>query len=164
MRPRSFGGELEAPRGGHRQARDFGHHGAQAAVPQPLFKAGEDGLLVAALEIDDAVGFQAGLRERRGEKVRAGDAPEHFAARARGDPGGEERGGGAVDGAVAPAGDLMQRAAREPAAGSRESTAARPKGSTVGRAGAGLRFAGPGRAKTQGRTGAAQRRCPPGAR
>ena len=115
-RARSFGGELKPPRGGHRQARDFGHHGAQPAVAQPLLKAGEDGLLVAALEIDDAVGLQAGLGERRREQVRAGDAPEHLAAGARGDPGGEQRGGRAVDRAVSAAGDLMQRAAREAAA------------------------------------------------
>ena len=34
-------------------------------MPQAFFKAGEDGLLVAALEIDDAIGVQSGLRERR---------------------------------------------------------------------------------------------------
>jgi len=34
-------------------------------MPQAFFKAGEDGLLVAAFEIDDAVGVQPGLRERR---------------------------------------------------------------------------------------------------
>ncbi len=85
-------------------------------MPKSLFKASEDGFVVAALEIDDAVRFQTGLRERRGEQVWAGDTPEHLAACARGDPGGEERGGGAVERAVSPAGDLMQRPAREPAA------------------------------------------------
>jgi len=78
------------------------------------FKASEDGLVVAAFEIDDAVGFQAGLRERWGEQVWAGDAPEHFAACTRGNPCGEERGGGAIERAVSPAGDLKQRPAREP--------------------------------------------------
>ena len=129
--PRAFGGELKPPRSGHRQAGDFGHHGAQATVPKPFFKASQDGLVVAAFEIDDAVGFQAGLRERRGKQVRAGDTPEHFAARARGDPGGEERGGGAVDRAVSPAATSCSAPHGSPPPGSRKSTAARPKGNTV---------------------------------
>lgn len=85
-------------------------------MPKPLFKASEDGLVVTALEIDDAIGFQAGLRERWGEQVWAGDTPEHFPACARRDPGGEERGGGGIERTVSPAGDFMQRSARESAA------------------------------------------------
>jgi hypothetical protein len=115
--PRSFGSELEPPRSGHRQAGDFGHHGAQPAVPKPLFKAIEDGLVVAALEIDDAVGFQAGLRERGREQIRACDTPKHLAARARGDASSEERGGSTIDRAVTATSDFMQGSAREPAAG-----------------------------------------------
>ena len=64
--PTGFGGELRvAARRSWVTARDLRHHGAEAAMPQAFFKAGEDGLLVAALEIDDAVGVQSGLRERR---------------------------------------------------------------------------------------------------
>jgi hypothetical protein len=48
-------------------------------VPQPFLKAGKNRLLVAALEIDDAIGFQARLRQRRREKVGPGDAPHHLA-------------------------------------------------------------------------------------
>ena len=69
-RARTFGGKLKPPRGGHRQARHFRDHGAEPGVPQALLEAGEDRLVVAAFEIDDAIGFQTGLRERRREKVR----------------------------------------------------------------------------------------------
>ena len=87
------------------------------AVPQAFFKAGEDGLLVAAFEIDDAIGVQPGLRERRREQVQSRETPEHLAARAGGDPCGKKRGGRAVDRAVAAASDLMQCAKRQRAAG-----------------------------------------------
>ena len=84
-------------------------------MPQSLFEACEDRLLVAAFEVDDAVGFQASLRERWREKVRTREAPEHLARCASGDPGGEKRRRRAVDRAVSSAGDLMQRTTREPA-------------------------------------------------
>ena len=86
-------------------------------MPQPFFKASEDGLLVAALEIDDAVGVQPSLRERRRKQVQPGETPEHLAARAGGDPRREKRGGRAINRAVAAAGDLMQRAKRQRSAG-----------------------------------------------
>jgi hypothetical protein len=86
-------------------------------MPLALFKAGEHRLLVAAVEIDDAISLQAGLRQRRREKVRPRDALKHLAARAGGDPGSEERRRGTVDGAVSAAGNLMRRTLCEPAAG-----------------------------------------------
>jgi hypothetical protein len=61
-RPGAFGGELEPPRGSHWQTRHFGHDSAEPAMPQALLEAREDGLLVAALEIDDAIRLQPGLR------------------------------------------------------------------------------------------------------
>jgi hypothetical protein len=82
-------------------------------VPQAFFKAGEDGLLVAAFEIDDAVGVQPGLRKRRRKQVQSRETPEHFAARAGGDPCGKKRGGRAVNRSVAAASNLMQRAKRQ---------------------------------------------------
>ena len=85
-------------------------------MAQTFFNAGENCLLVAAFEIDDAVGFQAGLRECWREEVRSRDVLEHLAPDAGGDAGREEHGRGAVDCAVSSAGDLMQRATREPAA------------------------------------------------
>jgi len=77
-------------------------------MTQTLFKAGEDGLFVRALEIDDAVRLQAGLGERRCKKVRPRDTPQHLTPCAGGDVCGEERGGGAIDCAVSPASDFMQ--------------------------------------------------------
>jgi hypothetical protein len=47
------------------------------------------------------------------EKVLAGDAPEDLAAGPRRDPGGEQRRGGPVDGAVAAPDHLVQRAERQ---------------------------------------------------
>jgi hypothetical protein len=85
-------------------------------VPQTLLKAGEDGLLVAALEIDDAIGVQPGLRERRRKQIQSGETPEHLAARAGGDARGKEGGGRTVDRAVAAARDFMQCAKRQRAA------------------------------------------------
>ena len=86
-------------------------------MPQAFFKAGEDGLLVAAFEIDDAVGVQPGLRERRRKQVQSRETPEDLATRAGGDPCCKERGGRAIDRAVAAACDLMQCAERQRPAG-----------------------------------------------
>ena len=86
-------------------------------MPQAFFKAGEDGLLVAAFKIDDAVGVQPSLRERRRKQVQSRETPEHFAARAGGDPCCKKRGGGAIDRAIAAASDLMQCAERQRSAG-----------------------------------------------
>lgn len=110
--PGTFGGELEPPRGGHGEARNFRYHRAQSAVPQSLFKAGKNRLLVATLKIDDAVGFQAGLRERRCEEIWPREAPEHLAARAGCYASREERSGGAVDSPVSASRNFMQCAAR----------------------------------------------------
>ena len=93
------------------------HHGAEAAVPQAFLKAGEDGLLIAAFEIDDAVGVQPSMRERRRKQVQSRETPQHFAARAGGDPCRKKRSRRAINRAVAAASDLMQRAERQPKAG-----------------------------------------------
>lgn len=55
-------------------------------MTQPLFKRSEHRLLVAAIEIDDAIGFKAGLREARRKKVRPPHAPKRLALCARRDP------------------------------------------------------------------------------
>ena len=124
-------------------------------MPQAFFKAGEDGLLVAAFEIDDAVGVQPGLRERRRKQVQSRETPEHLAARAGGDPCGKKRGGRAVDRAIAAASDLMQCAKRQRPAGEPRVHRGDTEGlTTAWRAGAGPRSAGPGRAETRGRTAA----------
>ena len=86
-------------------------------MPQAFFKAGEHGLLVAAFEIDDAIGVQPRLRERRREQVRSRETPEHLAACASSDPCCKKRGGRTIDRAIAAASDLMQCAERQRSAG-----------------------------------------------
>ena len=83
-------------------------------MPQPFLEAGKQGFLVAALDIDDAARRETGLGERRREQVGPRHAPQHLAAAARRDAGGEQGGGRAVHGAVAAAGDLVQCAAQQP--------------------------------------------------
>jgi hypothetical protein len=99
----------------HGQAGDLRDRGTQPAMPQPFFHAGEHGLVVAGLEIDHPVRSEAGLCQGRREQVGARDAPQHLAARAGGDPAGEQRGCGAIDRAVATTGDLVQGTQRQPA-------------------------------------------------
>ena len=82
-------------------------------MPQAFLKGSEDGLLVAAFEIDDAVGVQPGLRERRRKQVQSGETPEHLAACAGGDPCRKKRGCRPVYRAIAAASDLMQCAKRQ---------------------------------------------------
>ena len=82
---------------------------------KPFLETGEHGLLIAGLDIDDAVGQETGLGEGGREEILPRDAPQHLAPCARGDAGGEQRRGRAVDGAIAAAGDLMQRAERQTA-------------------------------------------------
>ena len=85
-------------------------------MPQAFLETGEDRLLVAALGIDDAVGVQAGLGDRRREQVTLVHAPQHGSIKPGHDPGGEQGGGRAVDRPRAAASDLMQGAERQPAA------------------------------------------------
>jgi len=85
-------------------------------MPQPFLHAGEDGLVVARLEIDHPVRSEASLCQRRGEQVGAGEAPQHLAACAGGDPTGKQRCGSAIDRAVPAARHLMQRPESEAAA------------------------------------------------
>ena len=81
-----------------------------------FFHAGEDGLVVTGLDIDDAVGFEPRLRQCRREQVRPGDAPQHLTFCACRHTAPEQRCCRAVDGAVATARDLMQRPERQSAA------------------------------------------------
>src|ERR1700730_7038962 len=71
---RAFGGKLKAAGGRHGEPRDLGDNSPKPAVPQTLLEADEDRLFVYRLDIDHAVGHEPGLREGRGEQVRARDA------------------------------------------------------------------------------------------
>lgn len=86
-------------------------------MAQTFLHAGEHRLLVAHLGIDHPVGMQPRLRQRRGEEIAPGHAPEHLSRCASGDAGSEQGRGGAMHGAVAAARNLMQRAQRQTTAG-----------------------------------------------
>src|ERR1700730_3669481 len=103
----AFGGKLKAAGGRHREPGHFCYDGAEAAVPQTLLETDEHSLFVSRFDIDQAIGREPGLREGRGEQVRARDAPQHLPPSARGNSHRKKRRGGAVDRAVAAAGHLM---------------------------------------------------------
>ncbi len=104
-----FRGKLQAARAGHGQAGEFGDDGAQPAMPKPFLETGEDGRLVASLDIDHPAGGQPGLSERGREEILARDAPQDPTARSGGNAGGPEGRSRAVHCPVGAAGDLMQR-------------------------------------------------------
>ena len=83
-------------------------------MAQSFFKAGENGFLVACLDVDHAVGRQAGLRQGWCEEVLAGHTPQHLSACPRGDASGEKGGSRTVDRAISTPGDFMQGAERQP--------------------------------------------------
>ena len=113
----AFRGEPKAPRSGHGEPRHLGDDDAEPTMPQPLFGAGQRGLVVTCLDIDDAIGVQPYLGQGRLEQVRPCDAPEYLAACACRDACREERSGGTINGAVTTAGDLVKRTTRQAPAG-----------------------------------------------
>ena len=108
---------MQPPRGGHRQARDVAHDRPQPAMPQPFLHTGESRLVIASLDMDDAIRRQAGLFQARREQILLRDAPQHLAMRSRGDPGHETGRRRAVHRAIAAARDLMQTAKSQSTAG-----------------------------------------------
>ncbi|MFD2029218.1 hypothetical protein ACFSKM_00640 [Ancylobacter dichloromethanicus] len=83
-------------------------------MAQPLFHAGEQRLLVARFDEDHSARKKPRLGERRCEQILARDAPEHLAARARRDAGGEQGRRGAINRAIPATRHLMQAAERQP--------------------------------------------------
>jgi len=86
-------------------------------MPQPFLHAGQNGLVVAGLDIDCAGRRQSGLRQRRREQVWPRDAPQHLALGPRRHASREERGRSAVDCAIAASRHFVESAERQPAAG-----------------------------------------------
>ena len=78
-----------------------------------FLKTGEHRLLIAGVDVDDAIGSKTDLGKSRREKVLPG-APQNLALRARRDASGEQGRCGSVDGRVATTGNLVQRAERQP--------------------------------------------------
>lgn len=108
---------MQPPRGSHRQPGNIGDHCAQPTVPQTFLHAGESRLVIAGLDMDDAIGRQAGLFQARREQILLRDAPEHLAVGPRGDPGHETGRRRAVHRAIGTARDLMQTAKSQSTAG-----------------------------------------------
>lgn len=106
----------------------LGDHRAEAAVPEAFLEAGEHHLVVAGLEINHAIGSEAGLRKRRGEEVRARNAPQHLAPCPGGDSRSKQRGGRTVDRTISAAGDFMERTQRQPASRQARVQFTEPKG------------------------------------
>ena len=86
---------------------------ARPPCRSPSSRQSQHGLLVAGLGIDDPVGMQAGVGQGRGEQVARVTHHRTWPRRAGGDAGGEQRRGGAVNGAIAAAGDFVERAQRQ---------------------------------------------------
>lgn len=86
-------------------------------MPQPVFKAGEQCLLVAGLDKNDPPWGKAGLRESWGEQVLTRHAPKDLALRSCRDAGREQSCCRAVHRAVAATGHLMKRTKGQAAAG-----------------------------------------------
>jgi hypothetical protein len=106
---------LQTARRRHRKLGDLADHGAETAMPQSLFEAGEQRRLVTGLRIDDAVGQKPGLSDGGREEIPTRDAPQDLATCARGDPRSEQGSRRAVDRVLAATGDFVQRAERQPA-------------------------------------------------
>ena len=69
---RALGGKLKAARCGHGEPCDLRDHAAKPAMAQAFLETGEQHLLVAGLDENDAVGGQARLRESRSRRGPAG--------------------------------------------------------------------------------------------
>lgn len=109
-------GQLQTTRGSHGKLGDLADHAGQAAIFQALLHGAEDCRFVTGLGEDHALGRQAGLGQGRREEIALAQAPEHWSVGARENTGREARGGGAVQGALRAASDLVQRAHRQPMA------------------------------------------------
>ena len=86
-------------------------------MPQALLEAGEYALLVANLGIDDPVGVEPRLCHCRGEKIASRYAPQDLAGRPCHDAGGEQRCRGTMNRTIATAGNLVECAPCQAAAG-----------------------------------------------
>ena len=86
-------------------------------MPNAFLETCQHRLLVAGVDVDDAVRVKADLGQRRREQVLPRDAPKNFAPGARCDPGREQCRSGTVDGGISTAGNFVQRPDRQPTTG-----------------------------------------------
>lgn len=115
-RAATLGTKLQPPGGSHIEPRNFTDHSAEAAMAQSFLDAGQYGIVIASLNVDHAVGREAGLSQGRGEQIRSGNDPENLAIRPCCDAGRKERCSRAIDSAVTAACDFVERAKGEAAA------------------------------------------------
>jgi len=92
------------------EAGGLGHNGGQTRMAKAFLETAEEGRLIPGLDIDDPVRPQTGLTQGWGEEVGAGHAPKNLTGTPGCDSGREQGCGGAVNGLLAPAGDLVKGA------------------------------------------------------
>lgn len=112
--PRLLGGELQAPRGGHRQTDKLADHGGKSAEGQALLHRRQRLLFPIAFAKDHTVRMEPGLGDGREKQVGARHAPQNLATGSGGDAGNEQRRSSAIDRPSPAAGDLVQRPEGEP--------------------------------------------------
>lgn len=88
--------------------RYLGHDRAETAMSQTLLETGEQGLLIARLDMDQSIRGKSCLRQRGGEQIGARDTPEDFASRSRCYSCREKPGRSAIDSPISAAGNFMQ--------------------------------------------------------
>ena len=81
-------------------------------MSQPLFHAGQYGLVVTGVDVDHAVWHQARLGDCRGEQVASGQAPQNLPPRACGNAGAEQGRGCAIDRSISTACHFVERTER----------------------------------------------------
>lgn len=86
-------------------------------MTQPLLETGQSFLLVSGFDIDHPVRRKPGRFKTRCEQVLIAHTPEDLPLGARHDARGKRSRGGAIQRAIADAGDLMQRSKRQPPTG-----------------------------------------------
>lgn len=79
-------------------------------MPQTFLEAGEQGFVVTGFDIDHSVGVKSDLGDCRRKQILARHAPQHLALRSGRNTRRKKRCGGAIDDAVAAAGNFMERA------------------------------------------------------
>ncbi len=111
--------KLKPAGGRHGKPHNFSNHGAKSAMksamPQSFLKTCQHRLLVSRFDIDDPVRREPDRSECRREQILAGHAPQHATPGPRGNPGGKECSGSAVDRAVTAASHFVQRPERQSA-------------------------------------------------
>lgn len=109
-RARTFRRELQTARRDHWQTYQFGDHGCEPAEPQGFLESFENVFLSDRFHIDDAIGMETHLGQRRGEKVGTRQAPDDLAFGPSRDTGHKERSCGPINSPCSASCKLVDRA------------------------------------------------------